>query len=243
MNIIKLNAIDSTNTYLKNIVAKALPEDYTVVVTKHQSKGRGQMGTSWSTEADKNLIVSVFRQLGDLDIIQQFYISMVVALAIHDALKVFQIPDLNIKWPNDILSGDKKLCGILIENSVKKNGLLCSVIGFGINVNQKYFQNLPKATSMTNVTGIIFDKDEVLSIVLNRLKLYFELLESKQLPDIKLAYETFLFRKNKPSTFIYPNKEKFSGIIKGITDKGKLRVWTEDDIIKLFDFKEVALLY
>jgi len=243
MYIIKLNAIDSTNTYLKEMSSVSLPQDYTVVVAELQTKGRGQMGAQWVAESGKNLTASVFKRLPAFNVTDQFYISMTVSLAIIRALRSFKIPRLHIKWPNDILSADHKLCGILIENVIKNNKLQGSIIGFGLNVNQKKFDNLPQASSMSLLTGIIYNKEEVLSEILKQLEVYFTLLEQKMHLEIKSEYESLLFRKNKPSTFSTPKDDSFSGIIQGVTETGQLQVWTEDDIIKTFDLKEVKLMY
>ena len=243
MYIIKLNAIDSTNSYLKAMASVNLPKDFTVVVADHQTQGRGQMGTTWQTEDGKNLTASVFKAFGFVDVEKQFYISMAVALSICKALEIFKISQLSIKWPNDILSANKKICGTLIENVIKENQLKGSIIGFGLNVNQKYFDNLPKASSMSLLTGVVYNKDEVLSQILKQLQYYFAILESKDYEKLKVEYESLLFRKDKPSTFKNEDGTTFSGIIKGITETGKLNVWTEDDIVKTFDLKQVTLLY
>ncbi|MFK7833865.1 MAG: biotin--[acetyl-CoA-carboxylase] ligase [Winogradskyella sp.] len=243
MYIIKLNAIDSTNTYLKDLVSVALPKDYTVVVAEEQTKGRGQMGSEWEAEQGKNLTASVFKRLPYFDITEQFYISMAVSLAIYKALYSLKIPKLQIKWPNDILSANAKICGILIENVIKNNKLEGSVIGFGLNVNQKFFNNLPKASSMSLLTGVLYNKDEVLSEILKQLKLYFDILESKAYAELVSEYERLLFRKNRPSTFIASDNSRFAGIIKGVTESGHLKVLVEDGILKTFDLKEVQLLY
>ncbi|MBO6879719.1 biotin--[acetyl-CoA-carboxylase] ligase [Winogradskyella sp.] len=243
MYIIKLDAIDSTNSHLKAMASVALPKDYTVVVAEHQTEGRGQMGTIWQTENGKNLTASVFKKMIGFKVSNQFYISMVVSLAICKVLKTFQIPKISIKWPNDILSADKKICGILIENVIKHNKFQGSVIGFGLNVNQKFFDNLPQASSMSLLTGVLYNKDEVLSKILKELQFYFKLLESQQFEQLKSEYEALLFRKDKPSTFSTSKDETFSGIIKGVSKSGKLKVWTEDEIIKTFDLKELTLLY
>ncbi len=243
MYIIKLDAIDSTNTYLKGMASVNLPKDYTVVVAEQQTEGRGQMGTQWQTEVGKNLTASVFKHFDDFKVENQFYISMVVSLAICKALEEFRIPKLCVKWPNDILSVDKKICGILIENVIKNNKFQGSIIGFGLNVNQKFFDALPKASSMSLLTGIVFDKDEVLSKILKQLQIYFELLENQKFDVLKTAYEASLFRRDKPSTFKMSNNEILLGIIQGVTETGKLKVWTEDEIIKTFDLKEATLLY
>ncbi len=243
MYIIKLDAIDSTNSYLKAMSAVNLPKDFTVVVANHQTQGRGQMGTIWQTEDGKNLTASVFKTFEFVDVEKQFYISMAVALSICKALEGLKISQLSIKWPNDILSANKKICGILIENVIKQNKLKGSIIGFGLNINQKNFDNLPKATSISLLTGFMHNKDEVLSGILTQLQYYFKLLEAKDYAEIKKQYEALLFRKDKPSTFKYEDGSTFSGIIKDITETGKLNVWTEDDIIETFDLKQVTLLY
>jgi len=243
MFIIKLDAIDSTNTYLKDLASVAVPDDYTVVVAERQTAGRGQMGTHWNTEVGKNLTVSVFKKFTGFKVENQFYISMAVSLAICHTLKSFKIPKLYIKWPNDILSANQKICGILIENVIKNNQFRGSVIGFGLNVNQRFFNNLPQASSMNLLTGIIYDKDEVLSKILKDLQFYFNLLDAQNYKEIKTQYEALLFRREKPSTFRCKNGKTVSGIIKGISETGKLVVWLEDNIIKTFDLKEITLLY
>jgi BirA family biotin operon repressor/biotin-[acetyl-CoA-carboxylase] ligase len=243
MFIIKLNAIDSTNTYLKALASAKLPKDYTVVVAEHQTKGRGQMGTVWQSGLGENLTVSVFKKLSGFKVENQFYISIAVSLAIRKALKSFQIPRLHIKWPNDILSANKKVCGILIENIIKHNQFQGTVIGIGLNVNQKYFDDLPKASSMSLLTGILYDKDEILSHILKQLEYYFDLLDSKQYDVLNNEYEKFLFRKGKPSTFKAHPNITFTGIIQGVTETGKLKIFTEDEIIKSFDLKEITLLH
>lgn len=131
MHIIKLDAIDSTNSYLRQLSSKDNLEDFTVVMSKVQTKGRGQMGTVWQAQPSKNLMCSVFIDVSFLDIDENFYISMAASLAITKTLRQFQLQQLNVKWPNDILAGQKKISGILIENVIKNNHLQASIIGIG----------------------------------------------------------------------------------------------------------------
>lgn len=243
MHIIKLDAIDSTNTFLKQLSASELLEDYTVVVTKQQTMGRGQMGTIWESETAKNLMFSVFKDVSFMPIEKQFYISMATAIAVFKALKKLRLPRVRIKWPNDILSEDKKICGILIENIVTQNGLRDCVLGIGLNVNQTNFENLPKASSIVNKTGLIYNLDEVLSCILVELKECFACLERGELSKIKEEYESVLFKKNKPSTFLDAKGSMFAGFILGVTELGFLRVLLEDEIIKEYNLKELTLLY
>ncbi|MFI1745475.1 biotin--[acetyl-CoA-carboxylase] ligase [Thalassobellus sediminis] len=242
MPIIKLNAIDSTNNYLRKLINETDVADYTVVMTEKQTQGRGQMGTVWDSDTGKNLMFSVFKDLNMYDVEFPFYISMAISLAILKTFKTLNIPDLHIKWPNDILSADKKICGILIENVIK-NKLNSTIIGIGINANQTEFKNLPKASSLKKITGVHYNLDEILQLVLKYTKEYSSLLEQGKYDFVKNEYETNLFRKNKPSTFKNAEGVLFSGFIKGVTKYGKLQVILEDEIVKKFDLKEITLLY
>tara|TARA_R110002050_G_scaffold104052_6_gene213333 strand:+ start:38248 stop:38976 length:729 start_codon:yes stop_codon:yes gene_type:complete len=242
MPIIKLNAIDSTNNYLRKLISETDVADYTVVMAKKQTQGRGQMGTVWDSDNGKNLMFSVFKDLNMYDVEYPFYISMAISLAILKAFKTLNIPDLRIKWPNDILSADKKVCGILIENVIK-NKLNSTIIGIGINANQTEFKDLPKASSLKKITGVHYNLDEILKLVIKYTKEYSSLLQAGKYDFVKKEYETNLFRKNKPSTFKDVEGALFSGFIKGVTKYGKLQVILEDEIVKKFDLKEITLLY
>lgn len=243
MPIIKLNAIDSTNSYLKQLYVKKAIEDYTVVTANQQNQGRGQMGTIWDSEKGKNLMCSVLKSNISISIEQQFYISIVTSLALIKTLQAFNVPKLNVKWPNDILAENKKICGILIENVIKKNGIEASIIGIGLNVNQINFENLPNASSLKELTGIFYDLDELLQSIVNNLKFYFNLLAKGKFDLLNGDYETYLFRKDKPSTFELISGEIFLGFIVGVNETGKIIIKLEDDIKKTFDLKEVKLLY
>lgn len=243
MVIVKLNATASTNTYLKELSGNTTLEDYTTVTTKVQTNGRGQMGSQWTSEPSKNLICSVFKDTSKLDLKHHFYISIVTSLALIKALEKLQIPKLHIKWPNDILSQNKKVCGILIENVIKMNALEASIIGIGLNVNQLEFKLLPNAASLKILTGRVFNLEEVLQYVLEFLKYYFSYLRKGEFDFLKKEYEKYLFRKDKPSTFKDQNGNPFSGFIKGINQDGTLNVLLEDNLLKTYDLKEIKLLY
>ena len=243
MRIIKLDAIDSTNSYLRQLSTAEAVKDFTVVLANYQTGGRGQMGTQWHSQDSKNLMVSVFKDVSCINIEQHFFISVVAALSILEALESFKLPNLKVKWPNDILSENKKIGGILIENVIKKGKLDASIIGFGINVNQTEFDDLPQASSIRLITGRLFDLAELLQVILSKFKDYFKMLEHQQFEVLKACYERNLFRKDKPSTFRNTQGELFSGIIKGISNAGNLRVMIENAIIKEFDLKSITLLY
>ncbi|TYA67680.1 biotin--[acetyl-CoA-carboxylase] ligase, partial [Seonamhaeicola marinus] len=189
------------------------------------------------------LTFSVFKDISGFYLEHPFYISMVAALALIKTLNFFGIPKISVKWPNDILSENKKICGVLIENVIKNNKMTASIIGMGLNVNQTEFENLPKASSLKIITGRVFSIDEVAITIINNLKFYFEFLKAGNTAIIKNEYVNYLFRKNKPSTFLDAEGCMFSGFIKGVTNTGNLKVLLENNIVKTFDLKEIQLLY
>jgi BirA family biotin operon repressor/biotin-[acetyl-CoA-carboxylase] ligase len=243
MNIIKLDAIDSTNTYLRQLSSVEKLDDFTIVMTASQTAGKGQMGTEWKTEKGKNLTFSVFKKISCLENDEGFYISMATSLAIYNGLKYFQIPKLAIKWPNDILSENQKICGILIENVIQNSKMTAAIIGIGINVNQTNFEVGLNASSLKNSIGINFDLDEVLFQIVEQLKKYSHLITERAFDTLKEEYESLLFRKDKPSTFRTPNGELFMGFILGVAEDGKLNVMLEDEVVVAFDLKEIKLMY
>jgi BirA family biotin operon repressor/biotin-[acetyl-CoA-carboxylase] ligase len=244
MNIIKLNATHSTNTYMRELSAIKDLEDFSVVWALDQTNGRGQMGTVWNAQPGKNLTISVYKDVSWLGISNHFFISIVVSLALMHTLNELMIKNLKIKWPNDILSDYKKIGGILIENVIKNNQLQASIIGIGLNVNQTDFDNLPQASSLINITGRIFSLEELLERTLANLKsMFLELKENHAFEELKKSYTNALFRLNKPSTFKDKSNNLFSGYIYGTDQQGNLLVLLENKVIKSFGFKEITLLY
>ena len=242
MNIIKLDAIDSTNNYLKKIILNEGVNDYTVVTAKFQTQGKGQLGTEWESEHSKNLICSVYKKEINIKVQDQFVISALVSLALIKTLRKVNLSNMHIKWPNDIMSDNKKICGILIENIVKENYIKDTVIGIGLNVNQTIFNNLPNAASIKNLIGTTCSIDEILKDLVKNIKYCFNELDKSSINSIFEKYEDALFRINKPSTFKNSNGEVFSGYIKGVSRSGKLNVMLEDNLVESYDLKEISML-
>ncbi|CAM1363047.1 Biotin--(acetyl-CoA-carboxylase) ligase [Tenacibaculum litoreum] len=241
MKIIKLNAIDSTNTFLKNMVSKVVVDDFTIVVAKTQTKGRGQMNSEWVVEEGKNLTFSVFSSFTSLDVENHKYLNFCVSLSVFEALKELDLPSLAIKWPNDILSGNKKLGGILIENTLKGSKIVSSVVGIGINVNQDLFpENLPNASSVKKILGKEFDLETLLESILKKLKDYFTFLEKKEYDLLEEAYLKVLYKKNVPTMFKNSQNILFMGKIIGVSKSGSLQIELENETIQEFGLKEVS---
>ena len=243
MQIIKLDATDSTNDYLKTLTLSETLTDFTVVVAGQQLNGRGQMGTKWLSDPGKNLTFSVLKNNLHLSASDSFLLNVTVSIAIYKCLEALNVPDLYIKWPNDILSGSSKICGILIENLLSGNKINTAIVGIGLNVNQLHFESLQNVASLKLLLGRTFNVDELLSLIVKNLKNVFSEWKEKGVDSLRETYKKTLFRKDKPSTFEDRNGDLFMGFIRGISDYGKLVVELEDSIMEEFDLKEIRLLY
>ena len=243
MEIIKLNATNSTNTYLKNLLKEKPVKDLSFIWALSQTQGRGQQGAKWISEPGKNLTFSILKKFENLSSEYHFLLNMEVSLAIFRALKKLYIPDLAVKWANDILSSKKKICGILIENTLHKEQISASIIGIGVNVNQVFFNDLPNVSSLQKIMGHPFDLEEVLLLICQELEVSLKSLSPTRFETMLDEYHTHLFRKDKPSTFEYPNGERFMGYIRGVSHNGQLQVEQEDALMSSFSLKEIKLLY
>ena len=243
MEIIKLNATNSTNTYLKNLLKEKQVKDLSCIWALSQTQGRGQQGAKWISEPGKNLTFSVLKKFENLPSEYHFLLNMEVSLAIFRALKKLYIPDLAVKWANDILSSKKKICGILIENTLHKEQISSSIIGIGLNVKQVFFNDLPNVSSLQKIMGHPFDLEEVLLLICQELEISLKSLSPTRFETMLDEYHTYLFRKDKPSTFEYPNGERFMGYIRGVSHNGQLQVEQEDALMSSFSLKEIKLLY
>jgi BirA family biotin operon repressor/biotin-[acetyl-CoA-carboxylase] ligase len=241
MALVKLDATTSTNDFLKELAADPATENFTVITAESQSDGRGQMGSKWISEKGKNLIMSILiKDLLD-NSAQVFSLNVAVALAVIEVLQKHDIADLSIKWPNDIMAGNKKIGGILIENSFKTHGIV-SIVGLGLNVNQTNFDALPKAGSLHSVSGRIFDKDMIGDDIVGRIIRNVQFIDAHD--DILWqSYLANLFKVGVPMPFENQNGERFMGIIKNVSREGKLELQIEDDSIKAFAVKEIQMLY
>lgn len=242
MKLIKLDAIDSTNEFLKGLSGSQTVENFTVVSAETQTKGKGQMGAVWVSESGKNLIMSILVNDFLFDNNRIFDINIATAVSVIQVLKKNNIPELSIKWPNDIMSYNKKIGGILIENSIKSNDTIISIIGLGLNVNQKDFDFLPRASSLAVVCDRIFDKEELLFQIVEKLEQNVQFWNANK-ESLWGEYINILFKKGIPMPFENQYKKQFMGIIQGVTSGGKLQILLEDDVVSEFDIKEIQMLY
>lgn len=225
MQVIKVNATDSTNLHLKRLMVATPLNDFTVLVADSQLRGIGQAGTSWSSEPGKNLTVSVLKYFTRVKADQGFSISMALSLSLIQLFRELKIPELAIKWPNDIMSGNKKICGILIENTLKGYMLKQSILGIGINVNQDKFTNLPHAASLKQITGVPYPLDDLLDRLLDLV--YDSMEEVEQATkDLSPDYESLLYMRDERADYEIRGKQ-VTAAIRGVSPEGRLLL--EDD--------------
>lgn len=222
MKVIKFKEINSTNAYLKDNY-KSL-DNLTFVVAEHQTEGRGRLGRCWVDQDD--LLFSI---LVKENIDKPTDYSLLIASTL---LKVLNAYKPQIKWPNDIMINNKKVCGILLEG-ITKEKQECVIIGVGINVNTESFpEDLRiKATSLKNITNNKIDKEELLSEICKVfVNDYNDYIENKS-DYLKQIRENF-YLANKEISFIY-NQKEFFGKVKGMDVFGNLLVETNDGLITL----------
>ncbi len=240
---IKLNATSSTNSYLRKMLLQQKLENFTTVCADNQTGGKGQRGSNWYSESGKNLTFSTVITDFEGQKFSPFLLNIIVAISLIEALSVLKIKRLSIKWPNDILSGNKKIAGILIENSFKSVSNITAIIGVGLNVNQLNFENLPNASSLLKLTNKEFNKEEILETIMVKIQLNYDLLNKKDPSYFWDRYHEVLFRKDVPAVFNTSKNDKFQGIVRGVDSNGKLVLQLEDKTQQLFDVKEISFCF
>lgn len=242
MKIYKLSATSSTNLYLKKLALKSKLDNYTIVVTEFQTLGKGQFQNKWRSESGKNLLFSVLCKIKNFNIAKQAFLNFAISLAVYNVLETY-LPKTNIKWPNDILSRQKKICGILIENSVKNGRVNHSIIGIGLNVNQiKFPLELPNATSLKKVLKKSFNRSKLLEELVFSIQKQLALIESKSFEELKFNYEKVLYKNRTPAMYKDIDGSQFIGKIIGVSNFGKLQIELENETIREFAVKEVSFL-
>ncbi|MCF6333522.1 MAG: biotin--[acetyl-CoA-carboxylase] ligase [Draconibacterium sp.] len=239
-NIIVVNEVESTNNYANQLILSNAVEG-TVVLAQYQSKGRGQIGNRWESEAGKNMLASIILYPNTLSAAKQFTIAKFVSLALADFLRN-EIDGISIKWPNDIYVGNKKIAGILIENSIKGSNLFASVLGIGLNLNQEYFlSDAPNPISLKQITGKNYKIESVASEIRELIFYWYKKIETNNFAEIDSAYFSQLFRKREWK--MYSKEETlFEAKIIGIGEFGQLQLEKRDGTVEEFMFKELEFV-
>jgi BirA family transcriptional regulator, biotin operon repressor / biotin---[acetyl-CoA-carboxylase] ligase len=242
LNILHFDTINSSNIKAKELASSG-EQDGTIVISEEQTAGRGRLGRAWISPKYKGIWMSIILK-PTIDPIYASRVTLIAASAVFNAMKDLEIPAL-IKWPNDIVLNNKKVCGILTEMSAELNRIHYLIIGIGINVNTEE-DEFPKeirdiATSLKTETNKHIDRKALLSRIINHLEpLYDEFINSNS-----IAASVDICRKN--SIFL----GKYVRILKAgkeytvkaldLNDEGQLIVEHGDGTIETIFSGEVSL--
>lgn len=228
--------LDSTNSELLRHIQEY--DNLSVIAAESQTRGRGQRGNSWSSAPGENLTFSILLKPSALEAKDFMSITFLAAAAVRDFLKGEGIP-AQVKWPNDIYAGKRKLCGMLIENGLHQSRIAYSVIGIGLNLNQVCFpENIPNPTSMKLLTGREFKPMETLE----KLLTYFDMGALARAEELRRNYLHGLFQKDVARQYRdIASREEFTGTIKDVQPDGRLLMETPLGP-RLFSFKELSYI-
>jgi len=235
----RIDKLGSSNNYAATqLLTKRLPEGI-VFVANSQVDGRGQVSNKWESEPNKNLTFSILLYPDFIEIMKQFEISKAISLGVTDFLK--ELTDqVTIKWPNDIYIGSKKVAGILIENSIRIDKISSCIIGIGLNINQqKFTSDAPNPVSLSQITGKIYDLEELLPNLCSKIDARYHQLRNRDFGLIDEDYTEMLYQRDRWSPYSDENGD-YEGQILGVDQIGRLKIETRAGIVNKYHFKEVV---
>ncbi|MEB2776055.1 biotin--[acetyl-CoA-carboxylase] ligase [Algoriphagus sp. D3-2-R+10] len=230
----------STNDIALNLVRQNKATEGSIIICQHQTKGKGQRGNMWQSQAGQNLTFSLVLRPDFMDISEQFYLNMAISNSIRRLLQDY-VSHLEVKWPNDlIVPGFGKIGGILIENTFSGKEWEFAIVGIGLNINQLGFDS-PNASSIRSITGSQFNLEELFRLLITQLEQGYIQLKKGKWKEIKAEYLMHLYRIGSWANYT-ANGEQFSGKIVGITVDGKLEMESRNGEIAIFGLKEISFL-
>lgn len=236
-NLVFVPECHSTNTIALQFTQKPSATEGTVVITDHQTAGRGQRGNFWEAEPGMNLTFSIIFKPFFLPAREQHFLTIMTSLAVRDYLLSRIAEPVSIKWPNDILIDNKKVCGILIENQVQGPQIMSTVAGIGLNVNQTEF-GIDKTTSLKLLTQTVTPLNEALETLLSCIEGRYLQLRQQKYDGLMKEYLDCLYWRNEKHIFSSGNMN-FEGTIESIGEDGGLLIRT-DEGIRSFQVKELV---
>jgi BirA family biotin operon repressor/biotin-[acetyl-CoA-carboxylase] ligase len=213
-----------------------------VIWAEHQTSGRGQRGHSWHSTEGENITFSVVLTPSFLPVIEQFLLSEIVALALVDTLAYYGI-ECRIKWTNDIYAKDNKIAGVLIEHSLSGESIARTIVGIGLNINQREFAEwVPNPTSIALLTGKEYNINEVFEKLYDALEARYKMLESEP-EKLQSDYHSLLYRRGEEHTYKLPSGEEFSATLEGVKPTGELALrHSSNGELHHYLFKEVEFV-
>lgn len=241
--IIHIGETDSTNRQMRDAlghsdgaIGSAVSSGIPVcLVADYQTAGRGCGTNRWESEPGQNLLFSLLIHPSGVAANRQFRISMAISLSICEALGR-HIGDLSIKWPNDIYWRNAKIAGILIEHTLQGASIRDSIIGVGLNVNQRRFHsNAPNPISLWQICEQTTDREQLLRDILASFERFL------YTDDVRSPYLSMLYRRRG----YHPYTDRhgiFMAEIMGVEDDGHLLLCDDSGIERRYAFKEVQFV-
>lgn len=240
-DIIKLDSTRSTNSYAANLLQNGAPVEFTLIQTIEQTDGRGQINNSWESEKGKNLTCSLILRPDFLIADKHFYLSQFFSIAIVKTLEKY-LQNVKIKWPNDIYVNDKKIAGILIENSLMGSSVMTSVLGLGLNINQiEFLSDAPNPTSIFKETSEEYDVDIIRDEMLEMVEAWYQKLKNAEYETIAEEYKKILYRYQESAEF-KEGDDIYTGAIVDVKPSGKLIIELYSGEKREYNFKEVEYI-
>ena len=236
--VIHIDETDSTNRWLRDY-ALSQPEGDYVVVSEYQTAGRGCGTNSWESERGKNLTFSLLIHPTEITADCQFRISEAVSLALCETLDG-NVTDrqVSVKWPNDIYVDDCKICGMLIENRLRGRLMTDSIIGIGLNVNQReFFSDAPNPVSLVQLLGHEVALEPLLQAFLQKL----EPMLQMDPETLGKAYRERLYRREGEHEY-RDGKGLFRATLMNVLDDGRLVLLDTEGTARIYAFKEVQFV-
>ncbi|HKL02425.1 MAG TPA: biotin--[acetyl-CoA-carboxylase] ligase [Cryomorphaceae bacterium] len=239
-HIIEFESLDSTSNYVANRLRDGTYSDGDVIMAHFQTYGRGQRQNTWQSEPGQNICFSYAVRFPKLTEASYFMLSKSISLALVDFLSRLQLTDVRIKWPNDILVGERKIAGILIDH-IKAVDKRFFVVGIGLNVNQKSFSGF-SATSIASETLLKYHPAKVLKDILAIIDKYEGLLADGRIDEIEMAYLNALYGTSDWVSF-RDAQHSFMGRIKDVAPSGEILVRSKNGYSRTYRMGEVKINY
>ncbi len=241
---------DGTNAEaIRAVTSTTPPAPGTVFLADKQTAGRGQGSNTWHATARANLLLSLMVYPDHLAVDRLFVLTQLSGLAVAETVAHFlpaaTAATVRLKWPNDVYVGQQKIAGILVQNGLRGSSVSWSVLGIGLNVNEVDFPEAltASATSLTLLTGQLFEREKILDFLLTRLAENYTLTHPDKLASLDKAYHQLLYRRNQPGRYQeVATGENFFAILRGVTTAGQLRLELATGAERLFSLRELRFI-
>ena len=242
--LIELQTVDSTNLYAEQLLKTQIVPEGTIIIAHQQTSGKGQGENSWESEPGKNATFSMVLFPEFLPPGQQFLLNKTIAIGVLDFLARFQIEErCSIKWPNDIYAGNRKIGGILIQNTVCGTVYESCIAGIGVNINQETFHpGLPNPVSLKQLTGMNYPVKDAVDFIVARIDERYHQLQKGLYESLDREYREQLLGINEWRDY-FVDKKLIKGKIRGVDESGLLMLEMKNGSKRAFNHGEITFIF